>query len=114
MKSAPPPQQMTSGALGRYSKLANLTPLTPLFATKPGDEAYHAECFRCVQCESKIDDLVFAKTSQGIYCMKCHKERKEAKRQREERERMERAERMMEKLLPTIQEAEVRPMVMQH
>ncbi|KAF9272967.1 hypothetical protein BGZ68_001943 [Mortierella alpina] len=71
-----------------------------------GDEAYHAECFRCVQCESKIDDLVFAKTSQGIYCMKCHKERKEAKRQREERERMERAERMMEKLLPTIQEAE--------
>ncbi|KAF9945704.1 hypothetical protein BGZ70_003663 [Mortierella alpina] len=71
-----------------------------------GDEAYHAECFRCVQCECKIDDLVFAKTSQGIYCMKCHKERKEAKRQREERERMERAERMMEKLLPTIQETE--------
>ncbi|KAF9949210.1 hypothetical protein BGZ72_008983 [Mortierella alpina] len=75
-------------------------------AIMTGDEAYHAECFRCVQCECKIDDLVFAKTSQGIYCMKCHKERKEAKRQREERERMERAERMMEKLLPTIQEAE--------
>ncbi|KAF9566391.1 hypothetical protein EC968_003796 [Mortierella alpina] len=71
-----------------------------------GDEAYHADCFRCVQCECKIDDLVFAKTSQGIYCMKCHKERKEAKRQKEERERMERAERMMEKLLPTIQETE--------
>ncbi|KAG0265327.1 hypothetical protein BG011_005027 [Mortierella polycephala] len=71
-----------------------------------GNEAYHAECFRCVQCESKIDDLVFAKTSQGIFCMKCHQERKEAKRQREERERMERAERMMEKILPTIPEAE--------
>ncbi|KAF9937846.1 hypothetical protein BGZ67_000788 [Mortierella alpina] len=78
-------------------------------AIMTGDEAYHAECFRCVQCECKIDDLVFAKTSQGIYCMKCHKERKEAKRQREERERMERAERMMEKLLPTIQEGEHQP-----
>ncbi|KAF9155520.1 hypothetical protein BG015_009601 [Linnemannia schmuckeri] len=73
-----------------------------------GDEAYHADCFRCIQCESKIDDLVFAKTSQGIYCMKCHQERKEAKRLREERERMERAERMMEKLLPTIPESEKR------
>ncbi|KAG9073239.1 hypothetical protein KI688_001031 [Linnemannia hyalina] len=73
-----------------------------------GDEAYHADCFRCIQCESKIDDLVFAKTSQGIYCMKCHQERKEAKRLREERERMARAERMMEKLLPTIPEAEKR------
>ncbi|KAF9093314.1 hypothetical protein BGX23_003482 [Mortierella sp. AD031] len=71
-----------------------------------GDEAYHADCFRCTQCDSKIDDLVFAKTSQGIYCMKCHQERKEAKRQREERERMGRAERMMEKLLPTIPEGE--------
>lgn len=71
-----------------------------------GDEAYHADCFRCTQCDSKIDDLVFAKTSQGIYCMKCHQERKEAKRLREERERMERAEKMMEKLLPTIPEAE--------
>ncbi|KAG0302501.1 hypothetical protein BGZ98_007439, partial [Dissophora globulifera] len=67
-----------------------------------GDEAYHADCFRCIQCDSKIDDLVFAKTSQGIYCMRCHQERKEAKRQREERERAERAERMMDKLLPTI------------
>ncbi|KAG0249261.1 hypothetical protein BG011_009452 [Mortierella polycephala] len=98
-----------------------------------GDEAYHADCFRCIQCESKIDDLVFAKTSQGIYCMRCHQERKEAKRQREERERVERerverermerermerervererverAERMMDKLLPTIPESEKR------
>ncbi|KAH7048208.1 hypothetical protein BKA57DRAFT_394691, partial [Linnemannia elongata] len=77
-------------------------------AIMTGDEAYHADCFRCTQCDSKIDDLVFAKTSQGIYCMKCHQERKEAKRLREERERMERAEKMMEKLLPTIPEAEVR------
>ncbi|KAK5829319.1 hypothetical protein F5H01DRAFT_271455, partial [Linnemannia elongata] len=38
-------------------------------AIMTGDEAYHADCFRCIQCESKIEDLVFAKTSQGIYCM---------------------------------------------
>ncbi|KAG0250606.1 hypothetical protein DFQ27_009326, partial [Actinomortierella ambigua] len=73
-----------------------------------GEEAYHADCFRCSQCNAKIDDLVFAKTSQGIYCMKCHQERKEAKRLREERERMERADRMMDKLLPTIPEGERR------
>ncbi|KAF9357072.1 hypothetical protein BGX26_004281 [Mortierella sp. AD094] len=73
-----------------------------------GDEAYHADCFRCIQCNAKIDDLVFAKTSQGIYCMRCHQERKDAKRRREERERMERAERLMEKLLPSIPEAEKR------
>ncbi|KAF9127540.1 hypothetical protein BGW39_005807 [Mortierella sp. 14UC] len=73
-----------------------------------GEEAYHSDCFQCIQCASKIEDLVFAKTSQGIYCMKCHQARKEAKRIREERERMERAQRMMEKLLPTIPETEVR------
>ncbi|KAF9900719.1 hypothetical protein EC991_006939 [Linnemannia zychae] len=72
-----------------------------------GEEAYHADCFRCIQCVSKIDDLVFAKTSQGIYCMKCHQERKEAKRIREELERMERVQ-QMDKLLPTIPETEKR------
>lgn len=41
-----------------------------------GDEAYHADCFRCVQCSKKIDDLVFTQTSKGIYCTKCHEARK--------------------------------------
>ncbi|BFZ57351.1 Rho-type gtpase-activating protein [Savitreella phatthalungensis] len=40
-----------------------------------GDESYHAECFRCRLCQKRIEDLVFAKTSQGIYCMVCHNER---------------------------------------
>lgn len=31
-----------------------------------GDEAYHADCFRCVQCSKKIDDLVFTQTSKVI------------------------------------------------
>lgn len=34
-----------------------------------GDESYHADCFTCRQCAGRIEELVFAKTSQGIYCM---------------------------------------------
>lgn len=40
-----------------------------------GDDSYHAHCFKCKVCKTRIDELVFAKTSQGIYCMKCHNER---------------------------------------
>lgn len=34
-----------------------------------GDESYHAHCFTCRACSKRIEELVFAKTSQGIYCM---------------------------------------------
>lgn len=34
-----------------------------------GDESYHAHCFTCRTCKQRIEELVFAKTSQGIYCM---------------------------------------------
>lgn len=40
-----------------------------------GDDSYHAHCFKCKICKNRIDELVFAKTSQGIYCMDCHNER---------------------------------------
>ncbi|GAA5906914.1 uncharacterized protein JCM6883_005728 [Sporobolomyces salmoneus] len=40
-----------------------------------GDESYHAECFRCRSCSNKIEELIFAKTTQGIWCMSCHNER---------------------------------------
>lgn len=58
-----------------------------------GDDSYHAHCFKCKVCKNRIDELVFAKTSQGIYCMNCHNQRvarsrRHAQRQREkERER---------------------------
>ncbi|KAI7871977.1 uncharacterized protein EV154DRAFT_110431 [Mucor mucedo] len=32
-------------------------------AIMTGDEAYHADCFQCVSCKKKIDDLVFTQTS---------------------------------------------------
>ncbi|KAI8992630.1 hypothetical protein BDB01DRAFT_443558 [Pilobolus umbonatus] len=45
-------------------------------AIMTGDEAYHADCFCCIQCNKRIDDLVFTQTSKGIYCTKCHETRK--------------------------------------
>ncbi|KAF8993695.1 hypothetical protein BDQ17DRAFT_125529 [Cyathus striatus] len=44
-------------------------------AIMTGDDSYHAHCFKCKVCKNRIDELVFAKTSHGIYCMNCHNER---------------------------------------
>lgn len=44
-------------------------------AIMTGDDSFHAHCFTCKVCKNRIDDLVFAKTSQGIYCMNCHNDR---------------------------------------
>ena len=58
-----------------------------------GEDSYHAACFKCRTCHKRIDELVFAKTSQGFYCMKCHNERVArsrrhmAKKQTKERDR---------------------------
>lgn len=43
--------------------------------THAGDESYHADCFRCRSCSNKIEELIFAKTTAGIWCMACHNER---------------------------------------
>ncbi|CAO0801319.1 unnamed protein product [Mucor circinelloides] len=57
-------------------------------AIMTGDEAYHADCFQCVSCKKKIDDLVFTQTSKGIHCTPCHEKRRaEKQRRREEREK---------------------------
>ena len=62
-------------------------------AVMTGDDSFHAECFTCRSCKNRIDELVFAKTSQGFYCMKCHNERVArsrrhlAKQKQRERER---------------------------
>jgi LIM domain len=44
-------------------------------AIMTGDESYHASCFTCKTCSRHIGELVFAKTTQGIYCMSCHNDR---------------------------------------
>ena len=68
-----------------------------------GDDSFHAECFTCRSCKNRIDELVFAKTSQGFYCMKCHNERVArsrrhmAKQKQRERERDRERERERER-----------------
>ncbi|KAL1955561.1 hypothetical protein VTO42DRAFT_8440 [Malbranchea cinnamomea] len=37
-----------------------------------GDQAFCANCFKCRNCKRKIDNLRYARTSQGIFCMDCH------------------------------------------
>lgn len=37
-----------------------------------GDQAFCATCFKCRNCKRKIDNLRYARTSQGIFCMDCH------------------------------------------
>lgn len=72
-------------------------------AIMTGDESYHASCFTCRSCHSKIEELVFAKTSQGIYCMKCHNERVARSRKHAEQKR---AKARREKQLQDAQAAE--------
>ncbi|RIB07463.1 hypothetical protein C2G38_428257 [Gigaspora rosea] len=74
-------------------------------AIMTGDESFHVECFRCRQCRAKIDDLVFAKTNQGIYCMKCHNDRvNKAKQVKETKERTNLIlpQSLLEKSLPSL------------
>lgn len=52
-----------------------------------GDESYHADCFRCRSCSNKIEELIFAKTNQGIWCMNCHNERVARTRKHAEQKR---------------------------
>ena len=37
-----------------------------------GDQAFCATCFKCRSCKKKIENLKYARTSQGIFCMECH------------------------------------------
>ncbi|KAI9715024.1 MAG: Rho-type gtpase-activating protein [Chrysothrix sp. TS-e1954] len=37
-----------------------------------GDQAFCAACFKCRNCKRKIENLRYARTSQGIFCMSCH------------------------------------------
>lgn len=37
-----------------------------------GDQTFCRNCFRCRNCKRKIENLRYARTSQGIFCMPCH------------------------------------------
>lgn len=44
-------------------------------AIMAGDDSFHAHCFKCKICKNRIDELTYARTSHGIYCMDCHNDR---------------------------------------
>lgn len=66
-------------------------------AIMTGDDSYHAHCFKCKVCKNRIDELVFAKTSQGIYCMNCHNQRVARSRRHAQRQREKEQERQRER-----------------
>lgn len=70
-----------------------------------GDDSYHAHCFNCKVCKKRIDELVFAKTSQGIYCMPCHNER--VARSRRHQEKRDREKREREKKVAAVNTASI-------
>ncbi|RIA88874.1 hypothetical protein C1645_739054 [Glomus cerebriforme] len=70
-------------------------------AIMTGDESFHVDCFRCRQCRKKIEDLVFAKTNQGIYCMSCHNERVSKAKKAKEKESSNPSP-ILEKSLPSL------------
>lgn len=37
-----------------------------------GDQAYCSNCFKCRACKLKIEDLRYARTLKGVFCMSCH------------------------------------------
>lgn len=39
-----------------------------------GDKAYCSNCFKCRVCKLKIEDLRYARTSKGLFCMSCHED----------------------------------------
>lgn len=51
-----------------------------------GDQTYCASCFGCRNCKRKIENLRYARTSQGIFCMACH-ESLMARRRKKSREK---------------------------
>ncbi|KPI43447.1 Beta-chimaerin [Cyphellophora attinorum] len=55
----------TYSCSGCGSKIEDLAILT-------GDQAFCSDCFKCRNCKKKIENLRYARTSQGIFCMDCH------------------------------------------
>ncbi|AET39661.1 GTPase-activating protein RGA2 Ecym_4638 [Eremothecium cymbalariae DBVPG len=60
------------------------------------NEAYCSDCFKCYKCGKKIEDLRYAKTRKGLFCIGCH-EQLMAKRKYAEEKR-----RRLRKELPTV------------
>ncbi|KAI1294280.1 rho GTPase activator Rga [Xylaria venustula] len=72
-----------------------------------GEQAFCAACFRCRNCKRKIENLRYAKTSQGIFCMSCHeslmaRRRKKSKAAQAKAREKESSPMVVEKSLPAL------------
>ena len=71
-----------------------------------GDQAFCAACFRCRNCKRKIENLRYARTSQGIFCMSCHESLMARRRKKAKtggtRQAQGGASTTMEKALPSL------------
>lgn len=50
-----------------------------------GDQAFCAACFKCRNCKKKIENLKYARTSQGIFCMECHESLMQRRRKKSQK-----------------------------
>ena len=50
-----------------------------------GDQAFCANCFKCRNCKKKIENLKYARTSQGIFCMECHESLMQRRRKKSQK-----------------------------
>ncbi|KAI0426687.1 rho GTPase activator Rga [Xylaria sp. FL1042] len=72
-----------------------------------GEQAFCAACFRCRNCKRKIENLRYAKTSQGIFCMSCHeslmaRRRKKSKAAQAKAREKDSSPMVVEKSLPAL------------
>ncbi|ELR09236.1 Rho-type gtpase-activating protein [Pseudogymnoascus destructans] len=72
-----------------------------------GDQAFCATCFRCRNCKRKIENLRYARTSQGIFCMSCHeslmaRRRKKSKLAAAQAKAKEKDSMLVDKSLPAL------------
>lgn len=76
-----------------------------------GDQAFCASCFKCRNCKKKIENLRYARTSQGIFCMDCHeglmaKRRKKTARNAAQRHKASANNSLLDKSLPSLPPSE--------
>ncbi|PGH11520.1 hypothetical protein AJ80_07086 [Polytolypa hystricis UAMH7299] len=72
-----------------------------------GDQAFCANCFKCRNCKRKIENLRYARTSQGIFCMDCHeslmaRRRKRTARNAAQRQKPPPPNALLDKSLPSL------------
>jgi hypothetical protein len=71
-----------------------------------GDHAFCASCFRCRNCKKQIENLRYARTSQGIFCMECHEglmaRRRKKSKNSSGRQKQSSNNMLLEKSLPSL------------